>query len=240
MGGTPVPGKDSFTSALIQALEYLVENKPGGRFTTVELLNRIKYHSPDFAKDQTPILSDRQYLGLRGKLMLSPLHLEGPKDRILPEEAPSTDLAKTQTVTLHFDFSERPLLENVETLGTELNRIFEEKALGVNGVRWGGLKRSLTAQAIERFLNASKRRKRESLNSDSSDGPSSQSVPGFLTPVSSGQDSPRIMDKLGDSDVVMDQTLLSPVFPPDGNEASGFQRQNRSKKRKTVVKGLRL
>ena len=235
-----MPGTDSFTSALIQALEYLVENKPGGRFTTVELLNRIKDHSTDFAKDQTPILSDRQSLGLRGKLMLSPLHLEGPKDRILPEEAPSPDLAKTQTVTLHFDFSERPLLENVETLGTELNRIFEEKALGVNGVRWGGLKRSLTAQVVERFMNASKRRKRESMNRDSGDGPPSQSIPGFLTPASSGHDSPRIFNELGDRDVVMDQTLLSPVFPLSGSEVSGVQHQGRSKKRKAVVEGLRL
>ena len=69
---TPRPGKDSFTRALIYALKALVEKRQDGRFTTVELLNKIK-EAPDFPKDQNPMLSDREKKGSAGRIMLHPL-----------------------------------------------------------------------------------------------------------------------------------------------------------------------
>ena len=154
MTSTPVPGKDSFTSALIHALEALVEEKVEGRFTTVELLRKIKHDAPHFPKDQTPVLSDRERNTSAGRIMLHPLQKEGSKALTPPTEASSQDPAERQTVTLHFDFDERPENARLERLGLELNDLFERNTLGVNRVRWGGIqsKRSGYVHAAESFM----------------------------------------------------------------------------------------
>ncbi len=246
MGGTPVPGRDSFTSALIHALEHLVNHKAEGRFTTVELLNRIKDDSPDFPKDQTPVLSDRKRVGPGGRLMLHPIHPESTKTQIIPSQSPHLESAKMQTVTLHFDFSEKPPLENIEALGLELNKVCEHNSLRVNGVRWGGLKQSMTARAIQSFRQiflrgrqrrASELREQESILSDCGEESSAHHTPEPPTPSSTSQHSPPIQETLITTDSVIDPTHLSPVLASKRNYDSGNQGQGRAKRRKIASKG---
>ena len=72
---TRIPGIESFTSALIYALETLVRQKEG-RFTTDELLRTIK-DAPNFPKDQEPQLVERRNPHTRaGRIMLHPIRLD--------------------------------------------------------------------------------------------------------------------------------------------------------------------
>jgi hypothetical protein len=78
---TPLPGPDSFTSALIYALEALAEECD--RFTSSELLNKI-LKAPKFGSDgQLPCLFERTLHCVR-RLVLEPLDLKA-------YEPPSSD-----------------------------------------------------------------------------------------------------------------------------------------------------
>ena len=242
MEGTPVPGKHSFTSALIHALEYLVEHKAEGRFTTVELLRRIKLHSPDFSPDQIPVLSDREDLGPAGRIMLHPLQSHGPKAQFSRPESAPLEEAKRQTVTLHFDFGEKPSVEDIETLGMGLNRVFEQNLLSVHGVRWGGLKPSMTVRVVQRLLEgrqrrASMRRERESMILDDIEDWSTQITSGPLTPSSSSPHSPRIHELVIERDVTIDPSHLSPTATIWGSDSTDHPAQSRNKRRKTSTRG---
>lgn len=158
MGSTPVPGDDSFTSALIFALESLVMERPGGRFTTVELLKKIIQDAPNFPKNQFPILSDRSDKNgcSAGRIMLHPLETEGLSASMPDEEVSRSELAKGPTLTLHFDFGQKPSKTHIEIFGRGLNKFFEQNTLGVNGVRWGGMQSTATKHA-RRFLERVRR-----------------------------------------------------------------------------------
>ncbi len=145
MCSTPVPGKSSFTSALIWALEALADEKVEGRFTTEELLKKITSHAPNFPRGQTPVLSARNTGSSTGRIMLYPLQKAGSDT---PSNTSSdsggalsrVDLAKQSVLTLHFKFDDKPTLTDIELLGKEVNSIFERNALGVNRVRWGSIR----------------------------------------------------------------------------------------------------
>lgn len=166
MGLTRVPGRDSFTSALIFALESLVTKQPEGRFTTIDLVNEIKEHAPYFPNDQEPVLSDRQDYSCAGRIMLQPLQKDGSKPES-PRTKEGPDPANRHTVTLHLDFSEKPSNFNVERLGTELNDVFERnKFLGVSRVRWGGMRsvQAMVTRAARTFmLNVERNRSKRQL-----------------------------------------------------------------------------
>ena len=83
IGCTERPGKQSFTRALIYALESLVNERPDGRFTTVELLDKIKYDAPDFPRHQDPMLINRHPNQYEGCIILHPLlqHTSVPSQR---------------------------------------------------------------------------------------------------------------------------------------------------------------
>lgn len=68
-GTTPVPGPDSFTSALIWALSGL-SSREGG-FTTSQLQRMIR-EAPNLPKNQVPVLLDRSPGSVK-RLMLAPL-----------------------------------------------------------------------------------------------------------------------------------------------------------------------
>ena len=185
MGFTQVPGKDSFTRALIYALEALVNEREDGRFTTVALLNKIKTDAPHFPKDQNPMLINREKKFSAGRIMLHPLQKSGSDDESSQKEAASLDALKGHALTLHFDFSEKPSSTYIEMLGRELNEFFERN-VGVNRVRWGGMRPSMVYRAAKNFQAKLRRNRRESMRlqeANSSAGP--------LTPSSSDQHSPR-------------------------------------------------
>ena len=154
---TKVPGEDSFTSALTYALKTLVKEKPDGRFTTIELLWVIKHRCPKFPEDQTPVLSDREENTPAGRIMLHPLH-RGDSNASNAISAP--DPFKETTLTLHFDFADKPSDEHIVVLGRGLNSFFERRNLRMNGIRWGGTQNKAARYA--RPFVASLRRRRAS------------------------------------------------------------------------------
>ncbi len=195
MGFTKVPGKDSFTRALIYALEALVEERTDGRFTTVELLNKIKTDAPHFPKDQNPMLINREKKHSAGRIMLHPLQKPGSDDESSGKEAASLDAFKGHVLTLHYDFPEKPSQTYIEMLGRELNGFFRQN-VGVNRVRWGGMRPSMAARAAKSFYAPLRRRASMRLElANHSDDLSHSRVPENpqdpLTPSSLGQHSPR-------------------------------------------------
>lgn len=159
METTPRPGERSFTAALIYALKYLLDEKKGRRFTTTELMVRI-VKAPNFPKDQAPQLSDRLENSPGGRIMLHPLPRRDSNPQAASCEAPPIDSSRQTIVTLHFDFGEKPTKEQVRKLGGELNGTFERESLGVNRVRWGGMRKS----AVDVFSASLKRIRRRSFH----------------------------------------------------------------------------
>ena len=195
LGSTKVPGHDSFTSALIYALDALVKERADGRFTTVELLNKIK-DAPHFPKDQNPMLINREKKHSAGRIMLHPLKGNGSDVELSRREAAEHDPLKGHALTLHFDFSEKPSSTYLETLGRELNDFFERN-VGVNQVRWGGMRQAMAVRCAK-FLQARARKRRESMRLQQASPSDSFSYTNLnenaldpLTPSSLDQHSPR-------------------------------------------------
>ena len=230
-GSTPVPGKESFTSALIYALEDLLKKNENGRFTTDELLRKIQHHAPFFPKDQVPVLSDREEgaSSSAGRIMLHPLDPNGTPQSP-SKEGPSLDPTKRQTLTMHFDFGDKPSLESIKTLGLQLNNIFDRNTLGVNRVRLGSLRSSMFNRAVKSWTASLARSRRMS-------GRQQQPHMGTLLPVPSSQQqqvsstqisiAPRDKGIDGLESVV----VFAPVSPLS-NEDSEDQRSDHRKKRK--------
>lgn len=237
MGVTMRPGKDSFTRALIFALEALVEERSDGRFTTVELLNKIK-EAPHFPNDQNPILVDREKKFSTGRIMLHPLQGKGSNGHVSRKKAAGLDPLKGHTLTLHFDFSEKPSPTYVETFGRALNDVFARN-VSVNRVRWGGMRQATIAGRIAKtFQNRLRRYRRQSLrlqqaNSSDSffDTRLAQSPLDPLTPSSSEQHSPRTTEPAAQgrpySDSA-DKSIISLLKPLDSyDESEGHLEDNR-------------
>ncbi|KAL8754706.1 MAG: hypothetical protein Q9199_004154 [Rusavskia elegans] len=150
-GMTGVPGPTSFTRALIFALTTLARHKKEGRFTTDELLRKIKTDAPNFPKDQTPVMSNRDNKkSSAGRIMLHPLRQHKPSG-VKSEECPLKG-ATGYVMTLHLHFGDKPPDDHVVTLGRNLNKIFERNTLEVHRVRWGGLKATMFTRATRKFL----------------------------------------------------------------------------------------
>ena len=196
MGVTPVPGETSFTSALIYAMEALLEEKSQGRFTTVELLKKIMDDAPKFPKDtQTPLLSNRNTDDLStSRIMLHPLQKDGSEANTPSKDITKFGPAKQWTLTLHFDFNEIPSSENVKKLGLELNNINETYALGVNRVHWGGMQPK-AKRAWFSLLDNLGRKKRQRTLSTAGDYETSPIVSNLAatppTPASTMQNTPK-------------------------------------------------
>ena len=196
------PGHKSFTEALIYSLEALEKEK--GRFTTVELLNHIIHHAPNFPKDQTPVLSNRKGNDQAGRIMLHPIRQtpNGPKSASSTDERTIQDAFKRRTVTLHIDFRDQPSLTDIETLGTQFNHLFERSSLSVNQIRWGGMQGSAALRALGNFqAGALKRSRRVSMEQQQAmldmgavGRWSSEKNADLLTPSPSSQHSPRVLD----------------------------------------------
>ncbi|KAL8645949.1 MAG: hypothetical protein Q9226_007070 [Calogaya cf. arnoldii] len=158
-GTTEVPGPKSFTSALIFALEALKNEKPESRFTTDELLRKIKTEAPHFPKDQTPVLSDREHKKpTGGRIMLHPIRTDRVDINKAPE-VPPVDQGNGHFVTLHFDFGDKPSEHELITLGQGLKEFFERSTLRVHRVRWGGMRRTMFGLATRRLRGSLRKRR---------------------------------------------------------------------------------
>lgn len=241
MGSTKVPGKDSFTSALMYALKALARERGDGRFTTVELLNKIKDEAPHFPKDQNPKLTNRDKRSSAGRIMLHRLQREGSDEDLSPKEVALVDPFKGHALTLHFDFSEKPTRTHIEMLGRELNEVFARN-VGFNRVRWGGVRDSMVARAAKSFQAKLRRRRRASMRLEQtnasarfSDTTLVDSNLDLLTPYSSDQHSPRITEPAATDSPVFnpaDSSAISPSLPPDSNDESEGHVQDNSGRRK--------
>ena len=150
-----MPGEDSFTSALIWALETLVERNTGGRFTTAQLAKAIRFEAPKLRKGQKPQLFNRERLSISDSIMLHPLH---QKEKVIsPAECDSAIEVGRSYLTLHFEFSKEPEDSEIEELGRMQNNAFKQNKIGVKRVKWGGVNPSPFGHAVRRFSSFRKR-----------------------------------------------------------------------------------
>ncbi|KAL8688863.1 MAG: hypothetical protein Q9218_005330 [Villophora microphyllina] len=233
MGKTPIPGEDSFTTALIWALRRLKEIKAGGRFTTDELVREIKHNAPNFPKDQEPILSDRHKGNRAGRIILSPLPREGQDNDASPVEENVPDPRKKHCLTLYLDFAEKPSFDTLESFGEELNNIFEHQTFGVNRVRLGGVRQSMVGQAVDHFWKGHLLRKQS--QSQSQVFPPTLDLP---TPSSSRQPTPQFRPFLAKGELILPPTDTGSMFLPepfDSNNDIEEQDDTPSRKRRRSV-----
>ena len=158
---TATPGDTSFTSALIFALKTLVKEKPEGCFTTVELRDKIREKAPKFPTTQCPVLCDRVKNTSAGGIMLHPLN-KSSLDAPPSPRPPLSPALEGKTVTFHMDFSRKPSLEDIETLGSQMNKIFEHHSLGVTRIRWGGMRHNASSHSLRVFQRILIRQRRAS------------------------------------------------------------------------------
>ncbi|KAL9006286.1 MAG: hypothetical protein Q9188_000943 [Gyalolechia gomerana] len=233
-------GPASFTSALTFALESLRKEKPEGRFTTDELLRKIKTDAPDFPKCQNPVLSDREHKKPEGgRIMLHPLRSDQLEIKKTPEGT-SVGQWNGHVVTLHFEFGEgKPSVDQVTTLGQHFNDLFERNTFGVHRIRWGGIRRSTFGNVAKRLRGSLRRHRARStggqaINTDYG-GPRSSPVVAtrnmeLLSPQAAefefqesvGDESPRSLlpssVATSDMEAELDKTVISNRQPDEASE----------------------
>ena len=169
MGTTQIPGSDSFTEALVWALEALVTEKVSGCFTTGELVKKIT-HAPHFPSGQTPLLSTRNVDSSAGRIMLRPLQNANSVTSRDSADSPGAgswvDLARQPVLTLHFDLDGKPTARNMEFLGNALNDMIRRNGLGINRIRWGGIRQSSLAHATSVFQAMLRRQRHARIEPD--------------------------------------------------------------------------
>jgi hypothetical protein len=156
-GTTRGPGKHSFTSALMWALENLLEEFGDRGFTTTHLRLRVR-EAPDFPKTQHPAPIKEINTHARSRIVLHPLN---------SRELTTAAYSPTQTldcsiglyaVNLRFFFENEPDKAKIDELASSVKRCREE-VMGLRGVGWEGLERVGSAQrAILEHFNEVQRR----------------------------------------------------------------------------------
>ncbi|KAL8775027.1 MAG: hypothetical protein Q9209_000506 [Squamulea sp. 1 TL-2023] len=186
---TKAPGKDSFSSGLIWALDVLA--KESDRFTTSTLANKIR-EAPNFPKRQVPILYERNDLASLQRIVIAPL-LKG-------DEASMAGLAEKYEMVPHqlwgfldlrIGLERRPKRTEIEKFAKDVSVMMQSTELKVRHVKWGGLYRPLSTdvvhspmvrKAVRTLLDMGRRRRRPSPTSIPA--PFCQSSPGTLSPES--------------------------------------------------------
>lgn len=229
---------------MIFALEALVDK---GRFTTAQLLKRIKEGAPGFPEDQHPVLYDRQKNNSRAsRIMLHPIRKEGSDSRSTREDTPSVDpaqAAQRHTVTLHLDFSEKPSKTHIEQLGMDMNHSIDSNCLNVNRVRWGGMQSGMhtmnpmVVRALKGFKAAGqegrKRRMTIPTGSNTNAGPLSPGPPFTPSLTNPGSSSYLGESSQGERSAELSTPGTDSGFlrtPQESNEDVEDQRQLRNKR----------
>jgi hypothetical protein len=134
-----LPGKESFSRALIWALNQLADEKDG--FTTSQLYSKI-IAAPDFPDhEQTPTLSERRGHSLK-RLVIAPLD---PNDdlpsNVSPVETQDQEDSFQYSLTLQLLFPK--LLSNIEmeTMCKGLKELIRTEELKARQIIWRGLHR---------------------------------------------------------------------------------------------------
>ena len=127
------PGKGSFTTALIWALEALVEEQ--SKFLISELSCKIR-DAPNFPKDQVPVQLDRGPHAIQ-RIMLAPL--PETSDRVDSTSRDSNIIGPQGLLNLNFIFDQLPTKDMIKQFGDALNRFMWQTGMPVNRIIWGGL-----------------------------------------------------------------------------------------------------
>ena len=224
------PGPDSFTSALIWALENLADE---GRFTTADLSKKIMEY-PSLPEDQKPILSNRNRHNnvSAGRIMLHPLKEVGSHAQDSSKEETLEDLARRQILTLHFDFDEKPTEKQIKLLSEDINDMFERNSVKVNGVRWGSMRSKVlkALKAAAPFIKSLRRIRRNSnsgrqllapIETSRLDRQRSQDSLAPPTPSSTSPSSPRLSVSVDSAYTVVNVPSLSPIYITTSSEPDG-------------------
>ena len=233
MGSTKVPGRDSFTSALIYALETLRNERENGRFTTVDLLNKINSDAPHFPKEQHPLLFNRAKMFPTGLILLHPLQNAGSDDASSRSTLAEPETFTETTLTLHYDFSEKPSPAYIEMFGNSLNKHFQGHG-GINRVRWGGLSQSLSEDRLKRQQRAIVEVSRRAASANTT------TALDILTPPASSRSSLRTMEPVAKGSPSADISSVSSIKPLDSNDEDEGQTEEpkgRRKRRRTALHG---
>lgn len=79
-----------------------------------------------------------------------------------PSEGTPADQKNRHIMTLHFDFGQLPSEADLTTLGRDFNEIFERNTLGVDRVRWGGIRRTAFGFAARKWRRSLRNRRASS------------------------------------------------------------------------------
>jgi hypothetical protein len=133
---TPQPGKHSFTSALIWALEKLADEP--GEFSTFELKNMI-IKAPDFPENQFPVLNESHELSWK-KIVIAPLPAASEEHPSISTDGPdSPSDVIVAYLNLRLFLTEQPTEQHIKTLVKALKYSLKNSELPAEGVAWGGL-----------------------------------------------------------------------------------------------------
>ena len=151
---TRSPGKNSFTSAMIWALEDLVKTRK--RFTTSQLVIKIR-EAPGFPRGQYPTLDDC-FGEAVDRIVLAPLvNDEDAKEQIEQPGNQEAQPAPREVLNLKFFFGERPKERHLERLAQALRTMNLNQELQIRRLTWGGLQpagvrlQSVVHEATNRF-----------------------------------------------------------------------------------------
>ena len=147
---TRAPGDESFTTALIWALQALVEEQ--SKFLVSELSCKIR-EAPNFPKDQVPVQFDRGCRSIQ-RIMLAPLPESSDRGESISRDGGQGLL------NLNLIFDEVPTASAIKQFGRALTHHVYTSEMPVNRIVWGGLTSwegvQLSAGAHVRKLHAVK------------------------------------------------------------------------------------
>ncbi|KAL8736924.1 MAG: hypothetical protein Q9181_002189 [Wetmoreana brouardii] len=138
---TPSPGPRSFTRGLIWALSAL--SKGAEPFTAVTLAKKIQ-EAPNFPKTQVPILTERNELQPRHRIVIAPLLKDDQSTKIKePESAPHQAWGH---LNLIISLEKRPSKTEVAEFAKSVSLTLTD--LKARHTKWGGVYRSLSLHGI--------------------------------------------------------------------------------------------
>lgn len=181
------PGKESFTTALIWALEALLKDQR--RFTVAQLSREIR-KAPNFPEDQVPVQLDRCANAIE-RIVLAPLANTDEKNET--SEATrngSNDPDDRGHLTLNFVFDESLSIQTIGKFADALHMAMRKYEIPVKRIGWGGFQPPSNAYhtAARMFQEGLNRKKKKRKSDETVD----VSLLGTLTPSSStGPRSPR-------------------------------------------------
>ncbi|KAH0557001.1 hypothetical protein GP486_005211 [Trichoglossum hirsutum] len=158
---TKVPGKSSFTAALMWALEKLVEDQE--TFTTSELVKKTRT-APNFPKAQVPVLTERNaasYFRIQLSKMPAEADSESSPQSVRIFCSDDVQPLEPQYLELRFAFDNKPRDREIISIAGALHSLIQNHELSARRIDWGGLRRSdMIKIAASKFLESGRRRAR--------------------------------------------------------------------------------